>query len=358
MSVYKRGKVWWIRFQSGGNTIRQPAKTRNKREAEEFEKRLRDQYNRIARGDRPRVTFADAVDKFTTEYFTNKGLRQGTQERYLTSLLALTDHFNGMFVDEITRPELVDYANKRGKKARKDLDCLSSMMTYMVDCEVIDFNPVIPVKGKITARPRRKTIFASPEGYKRLIRASLAELVPLVEFAKETGLRAEEQFSLTHPQINLKLHECYITDSKSGEPRTVPLSAKAEAQIRSQKRYAYSPYVFNNHEGKRYAWNVKGLPCFRRAFNGAVRRAKLPKGFTWHCLRHTFATWAIKGLHPWQNGDSMPIERLQKWLGHKDIQMTQRYAHLDVADLHAEAGTGTKVVTGARESKRGNKRVA
>lgn len=358
MSIYRRGKSYWIRFWFRGKEIRLPAKTRIKKEAEEYEKRERDRYNRIARGDRPRVTFEDAVTKFTTEYFAAKGLRGGTQKRYLTSLIALSEYFEGKFIDEITRAELKGYAAKRGRKARKDLDCLSSLMTYMVDEEVIEFNPVIPVKGKITPRPRRKTVFASPDEYKKLLKQALPELIPLIEFAKETGLREEEQLSLRHSHINAKLHECYVVDSKSGEPRTVPLSAHALAHIRAQRKYTKSPYVFNNREGKRYAFNVKGLPSFRRAFNGAVRRAGL-KGFTWHCLRHTFATWAIKGLHPWQNGKPMPVERLQKWLGHKSISVTMRYAHLDISDLHDSANTtGTKTGTRAREYKKPNKKIA
>ena len=45
------------------------------------------------------------------------------------------------------------------------------------------------------------------------------------------------------------------------------------------------------------------------------------KSLTFHGLRHTFASHAVMS--------GVPIEVLQKWLGHKDIRMTiDRYAHL------------------------------
>lgn len=65
----------------------------------------------------------------------------------------------------------------------------------------------------------------------------------------------------------------------------------------------------------------------------AMIKSLLLEDLTWHDLRHTFPTYAIKGIHNWQNGNPMPITKLQKWLGHKDIKMTMRYAHLDVTDL-------------------------
>ena len=61
---------------------------------------------------------------------------------------------------------------------------------------------------------------------------------------------------------------------------------------------------------------------------------------TWHDLRHTFATLAIKGLHSWQKAP-MPITKLQLWLGHSDIKMTMIYSHLSIEDLKSEVNDPT-----------------
>ena len=56
----------------------------------------------------------------------------------------------------------------------------------------------------------------------------------------------------------------------------------------------------------------------RRAFKKALQKAGI-EDFHFHDLRHTFATRLA------QNG--VDIYTISKLLGHKDIQMTQRYSH-------------------------------
>jgi integrase len=79
-------------------------------------------------------------------------------------------------------------------------------------------------------------------------------------------------------------------------------------------------YVFL-HEGKPI-----GISKLKHAFISACRRAeipyglKTPDGVTFHTLRHTFGSWlAMRGI---------PIKTIQELMGHKDISMTMRYAHL------------------------------
>jgi site-specific recombinase XerC len=50
-----------------------------------------------------------------------------------------------------------------------------------------------------------------------------------------------------------------------------------------------------------------------------VKNAKV-EDFTWHCLRHTFASNLVM--------QGVDIRTVQELMGHKTIQMTLRYAHL------------------------------
>jgi len=58
------------------------------------------------------------------------------------------------------------------------------------------------------------------------------------------------------------------------------------------------------------------------AFHKALERAKidLPKGQATHVLRHTFASYFMQ--------NSGNILTLQKILGHSNLTMTMRYAHM------------------------------
>ena len=57
------------------------------------------------------------------------------------------------------------------------------------------------------------------------------------------------------------------------------------------------------------------------------------KDFTWHCLRHTFASrLRMKGV---------PLEDIADLLGHKTLAMTVRYVHPSTG-CSGEASPGSK----------------
>ena len=68
-----------------------------------------------------------------------------------------------------------------------------------------------------------------------------------------------------------------------------------------------------------FTYHSKTIQRVERAFKGAVRRAGI-EDFKFHDLRHTFASHAI------MRGAS--LKEVQELLGHRDIKMTLRYAHL------------------------------
>src|SRR5262245_52763490 len=59
-----------------------------------------------------------------------------------------------------------------------------------------------------------------------------------------------------------------------------------------------------------------------RVFNKALKFARI-EDFTWHCLRHTFASRLVMS--------GVDLRTVQDLLGHKTITMTLRYSHLSPA---------------------------
>lgn len=119
-----------------------------------------------------------------------------------------------------------------------------------------------------------------------------------------TGARWSEANNL--PRHNLLPDRVIYSDTKNGRVRVVPI--KPELSV-SSLMVAYPV-------GQRLFSSCKG------AFRKAVERSgiELPDGQLTHVLRHTFAShFLING------GDILALQRI---LGHSDLKVTMRYAHL------------------------------
>ncbi len=104
-----------------------------------------------------------------------------------------------------------------------------------------------------------------------------------------------------------------MLSSKNGDIRHVPLNDSALAAFRVVEKYKNgSPYVFLDQDGSR-------LNSPRFWFSSVVEASKL-EGFTWHCLRHTFASRLVMA--------GVDLRTVQDLMGHRTIQMTVRYSHL------------------------------
>ncbi len=126
-----------------------------------------------------------------------------------------------------------------------------------------------------------------------------------------TGARWSEAEELRSTQVKNGLIEYART--KSGKTRAVPIDEQLEAEILAHT---------TNHStaGRIFSYSIS-------AFREGVERAALalPDGQMTHVLRHTFAS------HFTMNGGN--ILTLQRILGHANVTMTMRYAHLSPEHL-------------------------
>jgi len=132
-------------------------------------------------------------------------------------------------------------------------------------------------------------------------------------------------------QVRWDRDEVLIPVTKSGTPRTIPLTAEARSVLESLPRHLHSNFVFAKRDGSRYGKLTRGLA-------GAAKRAGI-KDLRWHDLRRTCGSWMLQ--------DGVSIEVVSKWLGHGSIVVTERsYAFLRTADLHDAAQGRHKNRTG------------
>jgi integrase len=146
-----------------------------------------------------------------------------------------------------------------------------------------------------------------------VIAAKFPSHMPAFTIALHTGLRPSEQYGLMWERVDLIRRMVTIPKSKNGNTRHIPLNTVALAAFQE---------LFNRSTGEgRVFVNIHGEPLlgYKHWFGPAVSEAGV-KGFTWYCLRHTFASrLAMAGVD---------IRTIAELMGHKRIQMTMRYAHL------------------------------
>jgi integrase len=332
--IYRRGRTYWARAQRGGREFRTSLKTTDRRLAESRYRTWFDELTARAWGERPRRLFAEAATRFAGEHVTT--LKPSSARRYQISLHWLAEHFAGKFLDQITRELLADFEawrramNAQPPTIRRDLACLSSMLTSCEDWDWIKEGSN-PVPSFLKRRARRglkeappRTRYLAPDEETALLSAATPAVRGAIAVAIDTGLRREEQFSLTWAQVDFARRVITTTKrTKNGRPRSVPLperTAQVLAQLRAQKTIA-SVHVFRHEDGQRLVNMEKGM-------KGAVRRAKLVD-VRWHDLRRT------AGCRWLQSGRSM--EEVCILLGHSSVTVTEKhYAFLKGEDVAAD----------------------
>jgi len=145
----------------------------------------------------------------------------------------------------------------------------------------------------------------------------------MVLLALGTGMRASEVLGLERERVNVKDGVAILLDTKNSDRRIVPLPQRVIDMLSS--RPAPLRELFSD-------WT---LPRLEKAFTQAVRTAGL-KNVTFHTLRHTFASHAVMA--------GVDLYTLTKILGHRTLQMTQRYAHLATEHIQAAAGRAAEAV--------------
>lgn len=342
--IYKRGGTYWARAQRQGRDRRVSLKTANRAIAE---KRLRvwlEELDAIAWGDKPRRSWEEASAKFIREHLT--AIKRRAAERYGTSLKHLAEHFGGKMLHQITSSEMSEFEQKRraddvtSSTIRRDLACLSSLMTSAVDWEWIDANPVPAFlkrrakRGLKEGNPR--TRYLTIEEELLLLRHANPEVRDCIIMAIDTGLRRDELFGLTWPQVLPRGLIDTLSKTKSGRQRMAPITQRVGTILGTLTRRLDTSYVIVNPDtGNRYWQRNKG-------FKAAMRRAGI-EDLEWHDLRRTAGC-------RWLQRDGRTIEEVSDLLGHSSIEVTQRsYAFLETEAIAQSLSGRTKTGTGTSD---------
>lgn len=160
------------------------------------------------------------------------------------------------------------------------------------------------------AARRRPPFPELPEG------AYADHLTPVILLAMNTGLRRGELLALEWSDINMQARMLTVRreNAKSGKQRHVPLNAEA-LNVLTQ--------WLSQTSGSGSVFGISGV---KSSWDTLLTAAKI-EGFRFHDLRHHFASRLVMA--------GVDLNTVRELLGHADLTMTLRYAHLAPEHLAA-----------------------
>lgn len=173
-------------------------------------------------------------------------------------------------------------------------------------------------------RKRREAanVWRRERGYAEWPTDGAGHLTPIVIVALNTGMRKGEIFNLRWPDVDLDRALVTVRGegigeegAKSKQTRYLPLNSDVVTVLRAWHAHATDPagYVFPGRTAGERLDDVK------KAWAPVVTAATLAN-FTFHDLRHTFASKLVQA--------GVDLNTVRELLGHADLKMTLRYAHL------------------------------
>lgn len=184
-------------------------------------------------------------------------------------------------------------------------------------------------KLSICRIPEQKPLFFSKEEITKLFNSlSAGTIKDVVTFAYYTGCRLGEILNLTWDCVDwerklIRVQNTETFTTKTKREREIPQHSEVEKLLLRRKGLSRFNYVFCKENGMRYDG------CYiSRCTKKQVTDLKLNPKLRFHSLRHSFASMLAI--------NNVSIYSISKLLGHSQVSTTQRYAHLNPAQLNEE----------------------
>jgi integrase/recombinase XerD len=214
----------------------------------------------------------------------------------------------------------VEHLQDQGLKVttvRTRLNHLWAFLRFLIDQNIIDDRIL---KRKIKLRVPEFLPRAIAPGDIRKFLGAIKDIRDraLILVLLRTGMRIGELLSLNVKDLDVRERKIHIYEGeKNCLGRVVYLSDDALMALKL--------WLAKRDKGKEYLfYGIRSHLCYtsaRNIFTQYLRETGLQgRGYTLHSLRHTFASELLNA--------GMRLECLQLLLGHRDIEMTRRYARL------------------------------
>lgn len=263
-------------------------------------------------------------------------LRPATVAGYMTHLRAIARDFAGRMAFSLTREELLAYRQQLALQtsninANRRVEVFAQVLEVAVREGSLAENPLAGLR-KLSEAMHRRTRFLQPGEIARLLEAceqskARVYLRVAILLAVEHGASIQEVMDLTWEQVDLEQGLVRFHRTKNGRRRTHEIMPGTRAALVRLRKWLEAERkkrgLATAFTGQVLA-HVDGTPrrTIKGAWSGAVSRAGLG-GYRFHDNRHTFCSnLMLAGLD---------LKDVKELIGHGDIRMTDRYAHLSPA---------------------------
>lgn len=341
MATFDLRKSGWWQAKIRRKGFPTTSKTfRTKTEAEAWARSVETDMDKgafVSMSDAERTTFRDLLKRFREEFAPmHYRKRDDEKEAWRFQCARLEEYFGDYSLIAIDQKVVARFRDQRLKPpvgsdrkpvsestVRKEVFMLSKILGFaQTECGITlpRGNPVEKIRKPTDGRARDRRL--NSEEWERLEaqfkRSRNPFLWPAVQLAVETAMRQGELLGLCWEQTDQKRRLAFLTETKNGEARAVPLSSKALDVLRALPRAIKGPVL-----------PVERLTLYH-AFIAAAKRAGI-EDYTFHDLRHE----ALSRLA--ERGDFSVLE-LAAVSGHKTLQMLKRYTHLQTENLAKKLG--------------------
>ncbi len=298
-------------------------------------------------------TLGEAIDRYLKNILPSKPNNAKNVQHHL---LWWKDRLGAYSLDAIKpsllaeqRDLLLTEINCKGRKRSSTtviryLSSLSHVFTIMIkEWGWLNENPI----RKIT-KPRQqpgRVRYLSDEERVRLLKAcqnSRCRILYLtVLLALSTGMRYGELMGLKRSNIDWEQNVITLYETKNGETRSIPIGGEPLELLKKHVLHlpSFSDLIFPSSHHPKKPIDI------RSAWKKAAREASV-LDFRFHDLRHTTASYLA------MNGYS--LLDIATLLGHKDLQMTKRYAHLSQEHKKKMVSAMTQIILKGQPQKNHN----
>jgi integrase len=331
--IYKRGGLYWIRYTGiDGKMVFESAKQgdRSGTKQKDAEDLLHERKADILKGKQPEskrignYSFKDLVDQYKP-WMEGRHLSAKVKTYVIDSLF---DRYNSLPLRQFNTPIVeqlqTELINKGHKNAyvNKVLNILKAMLTKAVEWEMVEPDMLKRVRRVKSLRENKRLRYLSPEECQKLLAVCdeltektkhYAHLKPIITMALNTGMRKGEILGLKWSNLDMRNGLILLEQTKNGERREIPINQTVTDMLKALPRRIDGGPVFRSAQGGDLPGDIK------HGFATACKNAELTD-FHFHDLRHTFASQLVM--------QGVDLRTVSELLGHKDIKMTMRYAHL------------------------------